>query len=126
MKFCRNNTGFGISALVLGKILKIGFFKRSNGENKKPNRATGYETRCGAGRWVRLRETPTPQSCLAKQRAKMRCGDNDTCAGCTSQSRAPRHKHGGRWDSYEAVCRLPPGAPLRNSFHGERHFCPST
>lgn len=23
-------------------------------------------------------------------------GDNDTCAGCPSLGRAPRHKHGGR------------------------------
>ena len=23
----------------------------------------------------------------------------------------------------EQFSRLPPGAPLRNSFHGERHFC---
>ena len=42
--------------LVLGKILKIGFFKRVNSrEIKQLNRATGYYTQYGARRWVRLR-----------------------------------------------------------------------
>lgn len=40
-------------------------------------------------------------------------GDDDTCAGYTSQSRAPRHEHGGRHNNpMERPCPPPSEKPL--------------
>ena len=57
-----------------------------------------------AGQWVRrdCRENGRANNTIIASslwqgcRPWSLCGDYDTCAGYTSQSRAPRHKHGGR------------------------------
>ena len=65
------------------------------------------------------------KAALAKPWAMTAWSDNDTCPGCTSQSRAPRYKHGERCNSYGAGCRPPFGLPMKTSeisFHGEIYF----
>lgn len=54
-------------------------------------------------------------------------GYNDTCAGYTSQSRAPRHKHGGRHNNpMERLCPPPSEQPLHincENLHPHRLRC---
>ena len=49
-------------------------------------------------------------------------GNNDTCVGYTSQSRAPRHKHGGRHGIFpmERPCPPPSGIAFEQSRETKR------
>ena len=122
----------------------------------KMNRADRYvlsalSRTAGARRYVlERREKRTSGKHRAVKQLWQSCGpgcadgNNDTCVGYTSQSRTPRHKHGGRHGkSYGAAGPPPSALPLRNivirndphivkcgfchiktdnTFHGETHF----